>query len=84
MEPEPPFSKSLISLKLPDDGQAGIPPNTGKHMMRTLSHTETSALQALLNWSADLLSRAAAAKKPRHRADQIAAAVAESGHPSGI
>jgi hypothetical protein len=41
-------------------------------------------LQALLNWSADLISRAAAATKPRHRADQIAAAVAESGNPSGI
>jgi hypothetical protein len=52
-------------------------------MMKTLSHTETSALQVLLSWSADLVSRAAAAIKPKYRADQVAAAVAESGNPAG-
>jgi hypothetical protein len=51
--------------------------------MKALSHTETSALQMLLSWSGDLASRIAAAIKAKHRADQIAAAVAESGNPSG-
>jgi hypothetical protein len=51
--------------------------------MKALSHTETSALQALLNRGVDLVSRSAAAMKPEHRANQIAAAVAASGNPSG-
>ena len=49
--------------------------------MRTFPHTETSALQALLNRSEDLLVRTAASIK--HRASQIAAQVAESGNPAG-
>jgi hypothetical protein len=51
--------------------------------MKTLSHTETSALQALLSWSEDLIARIAASMKPKHRAGRIAAVVAESGNPSG-
>jgi hypothetical protein len=54
--------------------------------MTTLSHTETSALQVLLSRNEDNpVPRAAAAvaAKPKHRADQVAAAVAESGNPSG-
>jgi hypothetical protein len=51
--------------------------------MKALSHVETSAFQALLNWGADLVSRYAAAMKPEHRANQIAAVVAASGNPSG-
>jgi hypothetical protein len=56
----------------------------GNLTMKTLSHTETSALQVLLSWGADLFSRAAAAMKPKYRADEIAATVAESGNPSGM
>jgi hypothetical protein len=51
--------------------------------MKTLSHTGTSFWQALLNWSADRSSRAAAPVKPNYRADQIAAEIAASGNPSG-
>ncbi len=51
--------------------------------MKTLSHTETPVPRALLNWTEDLVLRAAQAIKPTHRADQVAAAVAESGNPSG-
>ena len=51
--------------------------------MKALSHTQASALQILLSWSADLVSRAAASMKPKHRAGQIAAVVAETGNPSG-
>jgi hypothetical protein len=51
--------------------------------MKTLSQTEASFSQALLNWSADLVLRAAASMKPKHRAGQIAAEVAASGNPSG-
>jgi hypothetical protein len=51
--------------------------------MKTLSHTETSALQLLLNRGENLVSRAAAAIKPKLRADQVAASVAESGNPPG-
>ena len=51
--------------------------------MKTLSHTETSALQTLLNWAEDLVARAAASMRPKHRASQVAAAVAESGNPAG-
>jgi hypothetical protein len=51
--------------------------------MKTLSHTETSSLQALLSWSEDLITRVTASMKPKHRAGQIAAIVAESGNPSG-
>jgi hypothetical protein len=51
--------------------------------MKTLSQTETSLSQALFNWSADRISRAIAAIKPKYRADQIAAEVAASGNPSG-
>ena len=52
--------------------------------MTTLSHTETSALQVLLSRNEDSpVSRTAATVKPKHRADQVAAAVAESGNPSG-
>jgi hypothetical protein len=52
--------------------------------MKTLSQTEASFSQALLNWGADLVSRAAASIRPKHRADQIAAEVAASGNPSGV
>jgi hypothetical protein len=51
--------------------------------MKALSHVETSVFRALLNWGADLVSRDAAAMKSKHRANQIAAAVAASGNPSG-
>ena len=52
--------------------------------MKTLSHTETSVLQVLSSRSEDHpVSRAAATVKLKHRADQVAAAVAESGNPSG-
>jgi hypothetical protein len=51
--------------------------------MKTLSHTETSARQALLSWGEGLASRARASIKPTDRAGQIAAAVAESGNPPG-
>jgi hypothetical protein len=51
--------------------------------MKTLSHTETSALQVLLNWGENLVARAATSMRPKHRASQIAATVAESGSPSG-
>jgi hypothetical protein len=51
--------------------------------MKMLSHTGASLLQALLNWSADLTSRARASMKPGYSADQIAAEVAASGSPSG-
>jgi hypothetical protein len=55
----------------------------GIAQMKALSHTRASALQRLLNWSADLFSRAAASMTPKHRAGQIAAVVAESGNPQG-
>jgi hypothetical protein len=51
--------------------------------MKMLSHSETSFLQALLNWSADLISRAKGSTKPNYSADQIAAEVAAKGSPSG-
>jgi len=51
--------------------------------MKTLSHTGTSALQMLLSWGEALISRAAVSVKPEHRADRIAAVVAESNNPSG-
>jgi hypothetical protein len=51
--------------------------------MENFSHTETSAFQTLLNWGEDLIARSAASMKPKHRAGQIAAVVAESGNPSG-
>jgi hypothetical protein len=52
--------------------------------MKTLSHTEPSVLQVLLSRIEDSpVQRAASAVKPKHRADQVAAAVAESGNPSG-
>jgi hypothetical protein len=51
--------------------------------MKALSHTQPSALQVLLNRGADMISRAAASMKPKHRADQIAAIVAASNNPSG-
>jgi hypothetical protein len=51
--------------------------------MKTLSHTETTAPLVLPSWSEDLVSRAARAIKPGHRADQVAAEVAERGSPAG-
>ncbi len=51
--------------------------------MKTLSHTEIPVPQVLLNWGEDLVLRAVRVIKPKHRADQIAAVVAESGNPSG-
>jgi hypothetical protein len=54
--------------------------------MKTLSHTETSAPQVLLSWHEDLVWRPVGATikpKPKHRADEIAAAIAESGNPAG-
>jgi hypothetical protein len=51
--------------------------------MKTLSHMEASTLQMLLNWGEDLVLRAAASMRPEHRADRIAALVAESNNPSG-
>jgi len=51
--------------------------------MKALSQPQTSTLHVLLNWGADLISRAAASMKPQHRADQIAAIVAASNNPSG-
>jgi hypothetical protein len=51
--------------------------------MKTLSQTETTPLQVLLSQSEGLVARAAAAIKPKLRADQVAAAVAESGNPAG-
>jgi hypothetical protein len=51
--------------------------------MKALSHTQTSTLQVLLIWGADLVSRAVASMEPEHRADQIAAEVAASNNPSG-
>jgi hypothetical protein len=55
----------------------------GIAQMKALSHTRASALQILSSWSADLVSRAAALMKSKHRAGQIAAVVAETGNPSG-
>lgn len=52
--------------------------------MKTLPHTETSALQALLSWAEDLVPRSMVSMRPKYRAGQIAAAVAASGYPSGI
>jgi hypothetical protein len=51
--------------------------------MKTLSHTDTSFWQALLNWGVDQTSRAKASTKPSYRADEIAAEIAASGNPSG-
>jgi len=51
--------------------------------MKALSHTQATPLQVLLSQSEGLVARAAAAIKPKHRADQVAAAVAESGNPPG-
>ena len=51
--------------------------------MKALSHKRASSLQTLLSWSADLVSRATASVKPKHRAGQIAVVVAESGNPQG-
>jgi len=51
--------------------------------MKMFSHAETSFLHALLNWSADLTSRAKGSVKPNYSAHQIAAEVAASGSPSG-
>jgi hypothetical protein len=51
--------------------------------MKTSSHTETSALQTRLSLSEDLMTRVAASIKPKHRAGEIAAIVAESSNPSG-
>ena len=52
--------------------------------MKTLSQTETSSLQLLLNWAADRISRTMAAIKPKHRAAQIAPDIAVNGNPSGV
>jgi hypothetical protein len=52
--------------------------------MKKLSHTKTSALQTPLSCGEDLITGAAASIKPKHRAGQIAAVMAESGNPSGI
>jgi hypothetical protein len=52
-------------------------------MMKTLSQTETSVLQGLLNWGEEIISRRAASMKPKHRASRIAARVAETGNPAG-
>jgi hypothetical protein len=51
--------------------------------MKTLSQPALPLSQVLLNWSADLVSRAAASMRPKHRADEIAAIVAASNNPSG-
>jgi hypothetical protein len=51
--------------------------------MKTLSHTEASALQMLLSWGESLVARAAASIKSKHRAERMAAMVAESNSPSG-
>jgi hypothetical protein len=51
--------------------------------MKTLSHREASALQMLLRWSEGVVSCAAASMRPKHRAERIAAVVAESNNPSG-
>jgi hypothetical protein len=51
--------------------------------MKPLSHTETPSLQTLLSWIEDLIGRITASTKPKHRAGQIAAVVAEGGNPSG-
>jgi hypothetical protein len=51
--------------------------------MKLISHKGPSSPWTLLSWSADLVSRAAATAKPKHRAGQIAAVVAESGNPQG-
>ena len=64
-------------------GQRRARPNMGVAQMKALSHRRASALQISLSWSADLVSRAAASMKPKHRAGQIAAVVAETGNPSG-
>lgn len=51
--------------------------------MKTLSHTDASFSQQLMIWGADLIARAAASVKPKHRAGEIAAAVAVSNNPTG-
>ena len=51
--------------------------------MKALSQPQVPFSQALFNWGVDLVSRALAAMKPQHRADQIAAVVAASNNPSG-
>jgi hypothetical protein len=51
--------------------------------MKALSHTEASALQMLLRWGESLVLRDEASMQPKHRADRIAALVAESNNPSG-
>jgi hypothetical protein len=66
-----------------DKKSDGAGPAQGRHVMKMLSHSETSFLHALLNWSADLTSRAKGSVKPNYSADQIAAEVAASGSPSG-
>lgn len=67
-------------------GRARLASTPAQHRqmnMKTLSHTQASALQMLLRWGEDLVSRAVASMRPRYRADQIAAVVAESNNPSG-
>jgi len=56
----------------------------GNSQMKALSHERASSPWTLLSWSADLVSRAVASAKPKYRAGQIAAVVAESGNPQGV
>jgi hypothetical protein len=51
--------------------------------MKALSQPDLPLSQALLNWGADLVTRAATAMRPKHRAEEIAAIVAASNNPSG-
>lgn len=51
--------------------------------MKTSSHTDASFLQQLMSRGADLIARATASIKSKHRAGEIAAAVAVSNNPTG-
>jgi hypothetical protein len=51
--------------------------------MKATSQAEMSFSRMLFAWAAHRIAQARAAIRPAHRADQIAAAVAASGNPSG-
>jgi len=51
--------------------------------MKATSHATKPFSQMLFAWLADRIAKTAAAVRPVHRADQIAAIVAASGNPSG-
>jgi hypothetical protein len=51
--------------------------------MKTIIHPDVSVALALFAFAAAIIARLTVTKRSRHSADQIAAIVATSGHPSG-